>query len=194
MTTSLPETRAQRSPRPTPDTEIMRTAFRELHGARLYGFALLLTLGDRQRAANLAGTALADGARRWDELRHPERAAAWLRAEVLRQYRPRRRPQHALDASRRAALDLLGVTRPAAEALAALPTRERAALIADHIEGLAALDVATVVERRGGRLARLLARARARYAAAFAPGPDEHDGGDGPLARRIRDIAARAVS
>ena len=32
--------------------DVVQNAFRELHGPRLHGFALLLTLGDRPRAAN----------------------------------------------------------------------------------------------------------------------------------------------
>ena len=66
-----------------PQPELVRAAFRDLHGARLYGFALLVTLGDRGRAARLSATALAAGASRLADLRHPERAAAWLRARVL---------------------------------------------------------------------------------------------------------------
>src|ERR687895_367576 len=66
---------------PDPPVEVVRAAFRELHGRRLHGFALLLTLGDRERAASLASDALAAGQLRVDELRHPERAAAWLRRQ-----------------------------------------------------------------------------------------------------------------
>ena len=29
------------------ETDLLRAAFRDLHGARLYGFALLVTQGDR---------------------------------------------------------------------------------------------------------------------------------------------------
>src|SRR6187431_2709085 len=70
-----------RSPNSNPD--VLRAAFRELHGRRLHGFALLLTLGDRPGAARLASEALAAGAMRVDELRHPERAAAWLRHRLV---------------------------------------------------------------------------------------------------------------
>ena len=31
--------------------DLIRAAFRDLHGARLHGFALLVTLGDRANAA-----------------------------------------------------------------------------------------------------------------------------------------------
>ena len=194
MTTPLHGRPPSRSTRPPPDADMMRIAFRELHAARLYGFALLLTLGDRAQAASLAATALAIGERRWEELRHPERAAAWLRAEVVREYRPPRGRPPLVQGDRRAALELLGVSRPAAEALGALPPRERAGLIADRIEGLAPLDIATVVGRHGGRLARLLNDARRRYSAAYAPASGDSHDADGPLARRIRDIATRAVS
>src|SRR5262245_49203152 len=66
-----------------PDEGALRDAFRELHGRRLHGFALLLTLGDRAEAARLASDALDAGVARVDELRHPERAAAWLRRRVV---------------------------------------------------------------------------------------------------------------
>ncbi|MEA2650619.1 MAG: hypothetical protein QOI85_340, partial [Chloroflexota bacterium] len=64
--------------------ELVRAAFRDLHGTRLHGFALLVTLGDHARAARLAGEAIAAGTARTSELRHPERAAAWLRRRVTR--------------------------------------------------------------------------------------------------------------
>src|SRR4026207_1016269 len=46
------------------ETDLLRAAFRDLHGARLYGFALLVARGDRARAAQAASTALAAGAQR----------------------------------------------------------------------------------------------------------------------------------
>src|SRR5690606_20820527 len=85
-------THAQTAAVPAPSPERLRAAFDELHGSRLHGFALLLTLGDRARAARLAGEALAAAEPRIDALRHPERAAAWLRAHVVRSsHRPSRR-------------------------------------------------------------------------------------------------------
>ena len=101
MVSTLPKTAPDRStrsmsatdiaspPDPSPNStaEAMRAAFRELHGRRLHGFALLLTLGDRPSAARLASEALADGAMRVEELRHPERAAAWLRHRVVERAR-----------------------------------------------------------------------------------------------------------
>jgi DNA-directed RNA polymerase specialized sigma24 family protein len=191
MTTSV----ARRPPaRPDPAApDEVREAFRSLHAERLHGFAVLLTLGDRKLAAYLAAEALAAGAQQHDELRHPERAAAWLRARVLRHLRPERSPK--LDEARRATLAALGVAERASTALALLTPRERAGLIAEHVEALEPLDVATVIDRDGQRLTRLLARARARYASAFAreaeaaSPPD-----DGPLAARVRAIADHAMT
>jgi hypothetical protein len=60
-----------------------RAAFRDLHGSRLYGFALIVAMGERQWAAQAATQALAEGELRLPELRHPERAAAWLRRRVV---------------------------------------------------------------------------------------------------------------
>ena len=96
--------------------ELVRAAFRDLHGTRLHGFALLITLGDRARAARLAGEAIAAGTARMTELRHPERAAAWLRRRVTRNAGRSGRPSR-----RRAA----GEGRQALEALGADPAAIR---------------------------------------------------------------------
>src|ERR1041384_1046480 len=61
--------------RPSDEEGMLRAAFREAHGARLHGFALVVTLGDEQLAATLAVDALDAGVRHADALRHPERAA-----------------------------------------------------------------------------------------------------------------------
>jgi hypothetical protein len=172
----------------------MRDALRTVHAERLHGFAVLLTLGDRQRAAYLAAEAIAAGVLRPDELRHPERAAAWLRARVVRHLRAGR--PSTLDRERRAALAVLGLSEPAIGALASLSPAERAAMIAERIERFEPLDVATVVDQHGRRLSRLLAGARIRYATAYASaaGPERGGSTDGPLAARIRAIADRALT
>lgn len=175
--------------------EMLQDAFRELHGPRLHGFALLLMLGDQATAARLAAGALAAGAVRAAELSHPERAAAWLRWRIVRAAgRGGRRtsgPQHD---RRRAALEELGVDDAALAGLRALDVRERAALVAGTIERLDRRDVATIVGMDGGRLERLVQRARRRAmgaaAARIEPGARE----DGPIAARIQSIAARTMS
>lgn len=179
--------------RSRPDGDVSRqeslVAFRDVHGRHLHGFALLLTLGERHAAASLAAAALADAALHLDELRHPERAAAWLRANVVRQAR---RGRFSPSAHGMAALDALDVPRPVAQALSQVGRVERAALIATVIERLDRRDVATVVGRDGERLERLLVSARRRYAAAYGAA-----GGtkiDGPLTRRIQAIADRAMA
>ena len=177
--------------RPAP--EVLRSAFRDLHGTRLYGFALLLTLGDRARSARLTSDALAASAARTEELRHPERAAAWLRRQVMRQAG---RGRSSVDRSAAApgfALERMGVDAPILAGLSVLTTRERGALVADSVEGLDHGDVATVVGVDGARLDRLLGRARDRYTVAAADALDEGSTGDGPRVARIRAIAARAL-
>lgn len=164
------------------DVEAMRSAFATLHGARLHGFATLLLLGDAALARELATSSLAAGMADVLALRHPERAAAWLRANLLRRARARR-------ARRR--IDLVGLERmgasgSVADALAALDISQRAALIAADIERIDLRDVDTVVGRSATSGARLLADARRRYGAAFK-GPVS---GPGPLAQRIAAIAA----
>jgi DNA-directed RNA polymerase specialized sigma24 family protein len=187
----------QTAPNPTArDTRLAeeRAAFRELHAGRLYGFALVLELGDAARAAVLASDAIDAGSRRLGELRHPERAAAWLRERVFAAHRSDRRASATAAARRAEELEALGVGERARVALAALTPRERAALVADQVERLAPPDTATIVRLRGRRLNRLLTRARLRYAAAFAAAPAAATGvGDGPLARRVRALAARAL-
>ena len=175
--------------------ELVRAAFRELHGTRLHGFALLLTLGDRARAARLAGEALAAGMSRTAELRHPERAAAWLRRRVTRNAgRAGRHTQGRSAGDGRPALEELGAGAAAFAGLSALTTRERAALVADSIERLERGDVATIVGIGGARLDRLIRRVRVRYTTTVAAALDEASAADGPTVERIQAIAARALT
>lgn len=173
-------------------SDVARIAFRELHGPRLHGFALLLTLGDRRRAARLAGDAIAEAGAHLSELRHPERAAAWLRARVVRTAASDRTDLTSAD--RLAALADLGITAPALAGLAGLGWLERAGLIATAIERLDARDVATVVGRDGGRLESLLRHARQRYLAGATAAPDALDGPPGPIGRRVAASAARTMA
>jgi hypothetical protein len=173
--------------------EVMRAAFRELHGPRLHGFALLLTLGNRPRAARLAAQALAEGAERSAELRHPERAAAWLRARIVKGARG-----GALVGGRRAAaepeelLRQMGVDNLAYRGLSALGLMERAALIAGEIERLDPLDVAAVLEASPSRARQISTAARRRYLRVATPAsPPETPG---PIAVRVHEAARRAIS
>lgn len=172
--------------------QIVQDAFRDLHGPRLHGFALLLTLGDRRRAAVLAGDAIAQATSHLSELRHPERAAAWLRERVVRMAASDDRDLTSAD--RLAALADLGITPPALAGLSGLSRIERAGLIATSIERLDARDVATVVGRDGDRLDALLRRARRRYLRGATAAPDELDGPSGPIRQRIAASAARTMA
>ena len=173
-----------RSPNSNP--EVMRAAFRELHGRRLHGFALLLTLGDRPAAARLASDALEAGATRVDELRHPERAAAWLRHRVV----GRARIGRAADADARVLLNL-GVDEALVVAFGSLGRLERAALIASTVERLDRRDVASIVGREGSSLDRMLRRARGRLMRAYAETAVEPP--DGPIAAHVQGLARRAM-
>jgi len=168
-------------------SDVVRDAFREVHGRHLHGFALLLVLGDRPRAAQLTVDALDAAVPHLDELRHPERAAAWLRARVVRSARSVSRVPTRLQP-----LAELGVEPAVAGALGTLRLVERAAVIAAVVERLDLRDVATIVGEDGAALDRLLARARRRYAAAHAA-----RAGDevlpGPLVERIGAEAARSM-
>jgi DNA-directed RNA polymerase specialized sigma24 family protein len=178
------------SSRTVPPPEVVRDAFGEVHGRRLHGFALLVTLGDRSLAAQLAGRALAEGMARIDELRHPERAAAWLRRRVVRSLPHRERPLALPD--RRAALDELGVDDAAISGLAAISPRQRAAVVAADVERIDLRDVATIAGVDPARLESLLRRARGRYLAGHGATTDGtlHTG---PISDLLRDIATRAL-
>jgi DNA-directed RNA polymerase specialized sigma24 family protein len=173
-----------------PTTDAARAAFRELHGRHLHGFALLLTLGDTREAWRLTDDALADGTRELDALRHPERAAAWLRRRVV--MGSRRSPQ-APGPSADFDLAELGADPAVVAGLAALDRRERAAIIASEIERLDTRDVATIVGREGGSLDRLLRSARARFLAAHAASATEPVAVVGGLAERVRTVARQAM-
>jgi DNA-directed RNA polymerase specialized sigma24 family protein len=181
------------TPRPAhPDRrqQANRAYLWELHGRRLHGFALLLTLGNRVLAARLSADALAGAAQRGGQLRHPERAAAWLRAAVLRGL-PRRLPVPPPTDER--SLETLLVDRAVAGGLAALTPRERAALVASGIERLDRRDVEDIVGRFGAAFDRLLSRAQARYVEAYTVAQVGEGRPPGPLVTRIHDIAQRVL-
>ncbi len=174
-------------PSPGPPADVVRAAFKDLHGRRLHGFALLLTMGDRPAAARLASEALAAGTAHIEELRHPERAAAWLRRRIVERARVGRNgptDPHILSE--------LGADEAAVVAMAGLDRLERAALIASGVERLDRRDVATIVGRDATALDRLLRRARERYvrghAATATVAPT-----DGPIATQVHAIARRAM-
>ena len=179
------------------EADLRRAAFRDLHGTRLHGFALLVSLGDRPRAALAAAEALDEGVRRTAELRHPERAAAWLRARVLRRLRrgssPRGGPS---ERDRRAVLRDLGAADPVFEGLAALPIKPRAALVASTIERFDPIDVETILGLAAGPSLRMVARTRQRYVAAVSAMVHPQELGaipGGELGDRIREVAGRAM-
>ncbi len=179
-----------RDPRPGP--EALRVALRTIHAPSLHGYALLLTLGDRHRAAALTASAFHAADARAGDLRHPERAAAWLRANVTRRAGKRDSPIDADD--RMAALGPIGVTSPVLAGLASLDRNERAALIATWVERLDQRDVATIVGRDGDRLDTLLRRARTRFLDGHAAAPTDGHAPSGPLADAVRSAAARAMA
>jgi DNA-directed RNA polymerase specialized sigma24 family protein len=184
--------------RPLPTTEhaemTLAEAFHNLHGSSLHGFALLVSLGDTERAELAAGEALAAGGRRASELRHPERAAAWLRARVLRSLRDWV-GRSVSDAARWTALASLGVEETVHDGLSALSVEGRAALAASAIERFEAIDVETILGANPSATRRLIARARADYLAAVGdPPPGANADQAGPLATRVRDVASRAMT
>lgn len=185
----------RRPPVPAGSSTDLDDAFREVHGPTLHGFALLLVLGDAALAARLASGALLAAAGHADELRHPERAAAWLRGRVLSAAPRRDTP---IPAQRRlAGLEPLHVGGAVLAGLAGLDRLQRAAIIAASIEHLERNDVAAIVGREGPALDTLLRRARRRYleGASRAVGRrGDTESGPGPTRRLIADAAARAMA
>jgi hypothetical protein len=187
--------------RPSADEGLLRAAFRDLHGARLHGFALLVTLGDQRLAERLASEALADGVRRANSLRHPERAAAWLRRHVVRALgRPRRRRGAGpSEESRRRALAALGVDGSAYAALQGLDQAHRVTLVAGWIESLDPRDLEGVIRFAPAVLARMLASARSQFLDAYLrSAPEIPPIGKtvaelGPLGRRVRAVAEQTM-
>jgi hypothetical protein len=174
---------------------LLRAAFREAHGARLNGFALLVTLGDRALADRLAADALDAGARHADALRHPERAAAWLRGRVLRNVPGRGwRRRAPREEERRATLAAIGVDAGTYDVLRRFTARQRATLVAGEVEGLSPLDLELVLGSGGRSVRRGLAdtrqlflERRARAERTAVPGADS-------LEQRIRTIADQTLA
>ena len=105
------------------------------------------------------------------------------------------RPE-AASKERRATLRELGATDAVYEGLAALPIRERAALIATAIERFDPIDVETILDMADGSSRRLTARARERYLVAVARSVPPGQPGDlpaGELGDRVRVSAERAI-
>lgn len=174
------------------DNELHR-AFWDTHAARLHGFALLLTTGDQARAASVAIAAMEAGAGRAAELRHPERAAGWLRHEVITELR-RTWPTPRLTANERhEALRGIRVAEPVISALEGMTVERRAALVAGVIEGLDLADVATTLDTDLARASRAVEGARREYLASATRAGTENDSKPGPLAHRIREVTTRAI-
>jgi hypothetical protein len=177
------------------EADLLREAFGDLHGRRLHGFALLVALGDIERAERATAVALAAGEEHATALRHPERAAAWLRARVLGSLRGHGIGPSMTEASRRASLAPLGVAGPAFDGMAALSPIERAALVASVIEGFEPIDVETILDMGPTAARRITARALERYQlAGTAAEPSAIGAAPGSLAHRVQEVAGRALS
>lgn len=187
------ETSAPGIQRPSEQEGTLRAAFRDLHGPHLHGFALLVTLGDRPLAAQLAADALGEGTRRAAELTHPERAGAWLRGIVTRRAR-RSRGLGPGREERRAALTGLGVDRATFDTLAEMTPVERATLVAGAIERFDARDLELVLGTGPASVHRQAAAVRRRFLERRAAKSTTESLAEPLLAHRIGEIAERALS
>jgi hypothetical protein len=166
-------------------------AIRQLHHRRLFGFAVLLTLGDRGLAAAASEAALNDLDP--STATHPERTAAELRRRVLRSVRRRTRSMASTAQQRIGVGDVIS-DGAVVLGLEALTPVERAAIVATSVERFDARDVETIVGRRGVHLERLLRKARSAYLAAYAAAAPETPATDGAVTRQVRAVAGRALS
>jgi hypothetical protein len=175
----------------------LRAAFRDLHGARLYGFALLVSLGDRSQAASATVTTLLEGEERADVLRHPERAAAWLRAGALRRLRRSSAGPRPRAVERRTALEQLGAGEMSFAGLAAISLDDRAALVASTVEGFEGIDLEMILRTSPSETPRRATRARSRFLAAVGASRGRplaaRAEGLGSIGTRVRDAAQRAM-
>ncbi len=178
------------------DDDLLRAAFCDLHGSRLHGFALIVSLGDARRAERTAGDALTVGSRHAAALRHPERAAAWLRVRAFGQLRHASLfPGSPSTAARRAALAKLGVDEATFNGLASLSLGGRAAVAATIIERFEPMDVEAILGTSSSATRRVVARATRRYLAAVASSEVDSDTTPaGELSRRVHGIAERAFA
>ncbi|MEO8247640.1 MAG: hypothetical protein ABI622_11055 [Chloroflexota bacterium] len=176
---------------PGPDLELLRAAFRDVHGARLHGFALVLVLGNRHAAARLTADTFAALAEDAPRLRHPERAAAALRAELLRRARSTR--TRTVADTELQALAHLGVDAETAAALARLGMVDRAAMLASDIERFGDEDVAVILGVSPARARQVTTRARRRYVDLRAVTDVRAPPRDGSIVARVEAAAARAM-
>lgn len=178
---------------PQTDADLLRAAFRDLHAARLHGFALILLLGRRREASLLAAATLARHAGDAARLRHPERAAAVLRSELLRRARGLRSARtQALDEPGAWALAELGIDAATARALSTLDLRGRAALAATEIERFGEADVAVILGCSIPRARQAAAAARSRYLARYVRADGDRPR-PGTIAERVGAVASRAM-
>lgn len=166
--------------------------FVELHSDRLLGFAMLVTLGNAKLAGRLSAEALAKGVERVEQLRHPVRAAAWLRAEVTKAAGgPAWGQQRPSEAERRDTLRALGVEPATYDALASLDVRARAAVVATSVEGFAPADVFEIAGSDDR-----VRKARKAYLTAFLAASETRGTTPpfGDLASRVQAAAAPILS
>jgi DNA-directed RNA polymerase specialized sigma24 family protein len=172
----------------------LQAAVSDAHAARLHGFALLLTVGDEPRAAAAAIAALEAGREGIPEMQDPQRAAAWLRREVIGELRRTWPTPHLPPQERRAALGRMGVVEPLISALEGMSAERRAALVAGTIEQMGMADVATMLDTDTGGAYRAVEGARLDYITTAArTAGSSPPAAPGPLARRIGEIRAGAV-
>lgn len=151
-------------------------AARELLAERALGVALRTAtalMGDRERASDVAQEVAMIAVRRLHDLRDPVLFDAWVHRAAVRESlrtlrRVRQRREHESTLETPAALEMVDVTRAdvnerivVAERVAALPSRQRSAVILRYVHDLSDQDIAAALRCRTGTVHALLSRARA---------------------------------
>lgn len=151
-------------------------AARELLAERALGVALrtaMALLGDRDRASDVAQDVALIAVNRLNDLRDPVSFDAWVhRAAVRESLRARRRTQRRSrhESSIESGAELHAADRGlggvasqivVAECMAALPKRQRSAVILRYVHDLSDEDIAAALRCRIGTVHALLSRARA---------------------------------
>jgi hypothetical protein len=182
----------------TPDPALA-VAFRALHGSRLHGFAILVSLGKTELAEQATSEALAAGAAQASVLRHPERAAAWLRARVFRSLRQTAaRGKRVPAPEQQEALAALGTSETVTSGLSGLSLEGRAALVASAIERFEPIDVETILGLSAATTRKVVAASRDRFLKAVLATQPETSGAETPprgeLAARVQAVAEQAMA
>lgn len=135
--------------------------FRELYQARYVAMVKLATLlvGRFDLAEDAVQDAFADVYRRWNDLDSP---GGYLRVAVVNRCRDRQRRDRRDRSTPVAAMSVVDAPNELADAVAALPDRQRMAVVLRFYEDMTVDEIATAMGTRPGTVKSWLSRAMAK--------------------------------